>query len=211
VTVLRNQFDSSNLQKCLCLQYSTKMNAIFTSKYIIQAFYARSETRWVRMHSLTSTEFTVIPFVHIKSNALYNKLTVTGLTDINGVRRTNPVPPVFRVIWHNYMTPRTDFTVALSVYSKTPAKPRPIRPHLPRWTLTPPAPPAPPSQAPRTTAGGPSIVPPRLIIHSNRVGLEPNLPLATHKPPRLPALCSLRNVLDLLRCIARLYVHRVLN
>src|SRR2546423_12953749 len=37
----------------------------------------------------------------------------------------------------------------------------------------------------------PSIVPPRLIIYSNRVGLEPNLPptrLLTHTPP--DCLCS---------------------
>src|SRR5580692_1313604 len=80
--------------------------------------------------------------------------------------------------------PRIDFTVPLSWVRQTPAKPRPTHLHLPRRTLVPPAPPAPPSESPYHRWEL-SIVLPRLIIYSNRVGLEPNLPLTrllTHSP-----------------------------
>src|ERR1700756_920264 len=98
-----------------------------------------------------------------------------------------------------------DFAVPLSVYGKLSAKP--IRLRTPWRTLALPAPPAPPSRAPvrlpglstvppspttadsDTTSSTCSTVPgprtptrtidcpPRLTIYSNRVGLEPSLPL----------------------------------
>jgi hypothetical protein len=61
---------------------------------------------------------------------------------------------------------------------------RPSRPRLPRRTLTLPAPPAPPSRAP-VRLPELSTVPPRLTIYSNRVGLEPSLPLT-----RLPNVAA---------------------
>jgi hypothetical protein len=60
-----------------------------------------------------------------------------------------------------------------------------------------------------------SIVPPRLIISSNRAGLEPNLPpdSTAYITSTLSALYFhfLRNVFDLLRYIARSYVERIPN
>src|SRR5437660_3804200 len=91
------------------------------------------------------------------------------------------------------MTPRTPgrgFTVPLerAAYScRAPAKP-------PSSTT---ADSDPTSSTSSTVPGSPyhgwelSIVLPRLIIHSNRAGLEPNLPPldSLHTTPRLPALC----------------------
>src|SRR2546429_399031 len=117
---------------------------------------------------------------------------------------------------------------------------------MPRRTLALPAPPAPPSRTPVRLPGLSTVppsstaadsdttcstcstvpdplrlpelstVPPRLTIYSNRVGLEPSLPLTrlpNTKPPDClySVSCSLRNVFDFLRYIVRLYVHRILN
>jgi hypothetical protein len=110
----------------------------------------------------------------------------TELTDIAGVHRTAPIPSMFTL--YQGLT-------LLRWVLQTLAKPRPTRLHRARRTL---APPAPPSEFPYRRWEL-SIVPPRLIIYSNRVGLEPNPALTrllTHNPPRLFALCfcSLRNV-----------------
>jgi hypothetical protein len=99
-----------------------------------------------------------------------------------------------------------DFSVPFSWERQTPARPRPTRRHLPWRTV---APPAPPSESPYHRWEL-SIVLPRLIIYSNRVGLEPNLPLTrllTHNPQTVYTYFrSLRNVFDPLRYIARSYV-----
>src|SRR5271163_2805145 len=120
-------------------------------------------------------------------------LYVTELTDhlvyssqIHGIDRHRWRTPQLTRSYRCSPLPRIDFTVPLSWVRQTPAKPRPTRLHLPRRTL---APPAPPCESPYHRWEL-SIVPPRLIIYSNRVGLEPNLPLTrllTHNP-RLSAL-----------------------
>jgi len=107
--------------------------------------------------------------------------------------------------------PSINFTVPLSWVRQTPAKPRPTRLHLPQRGL---APPAPLSESPYHRWEL-SIIPPHLIVCFNRVRLEPNLPLTRLLRHNFQTVCTLfrplHNVFDLLRYIARLYVHRVPN
>ena len=61
-----------------------------------------------------------------------------------------------------------------------------------------------------------STVPPRPTTYPNRDGVDPDLPLTrlpVHNPPdRFPSVFrSSRNVFDLLRYIAGLYIYRILN
>jgi len=89
--------------------------------------------------------------------------------------------------------------------------PRPTRLH-PAWRTQ--APPTPPSRAPRPPRWELSTVPPRPTIYSNRVGIDPDLPLTrlpVHNPPDCFHSVPLRNVFDLLRYIARSYVYRIPN
>jgi hypothetical protein len=78
--------------------------------------------------------------------------------------------------------------VAVTKLTDTPTKQRPTCPHLP-WRTQ-----APPSRAPRTTVEKLSTAPPRLIIYSSRVRLEPDLPhtrLAVHNSDRFHSVLDL--------------------
>jgi hypothetical protein len=100
------------------------------------------------------------------------------LIDIVGVHCINVIPRMFN-------TARIDFTVPLS---RVRGKPQPSPGlHLSLRTL---APPSPPSESPYHRWEL-SIVPLRLIIYSNRVGLEPNLPLTRLLTPEPQTVCNL--------------------
>ena len=108
-------------------------------------------------------------------------LYVTELTDIAGVHRTNPVPPMFTLA-EDQLLP-----VPLNWVRQTPVKPRPTHLHLPRRTLAPPDPQCEPSYHRWEL----STIPPRLIIYPSRVGLEPSLPvtrLLTYNPQTIYTL-----------------------
>src|SRR2546423_2746480 len=99
--------------------------------------------------------------------------------------RTPVVPPgmVQRgVLWRQ----APDLILTLPYVRQTPAKPRPTRLHPPRRTQAPPAPPSRAPRTPRTPRWELSTVPPRPTIYSNRVGMDPDLPLTRLPVHNLP-------------------------
>src|SRR5271155_5797226 len=88
---------------------------------------------------------------------------------------------------------------ALPYVRQTPVKPRPTSLHPP-WRTQ--APPAPPSRAPRIPAGSYRSFPPPPAIYSNRVGMNPDLPLT-----RLP----IHNPLDCFHSVSALHATSLIS